>query len=141
MFLTDNDYRVVVGESAFKAISQASHDIILRAEQEAIEEMAGYLRPKYDTHAIFAQEGDERNAQVVMVAADIALYHMASSMPSRMGYEVREARYRRAVAWLEGVAAGKIVPELPLDDGTEGDGDAATGKTHWSSAWKRDNQW
>lgn len=140
MFLTDNDYRVVIGETAFKAVSQASEEIICTAEKEAMEEIAGYLRPKYDINAIFSAQGEQRNPQVVMVAADIALYHMVSSMPNRLGYEIREARYKRAIAWLEGVAAGKIVPELPLDNGTGEDGNTS-GKINWSSAWKRNNQW
>ena len=141
MFLTDTDYRVVIGEPAFKVISQASHEVIARAEQEAIEEISGYLRPKYDTQAIFSVEGDNRNAQIVMVTADVALYHMVSSLPNRLGYEIREARYKRAISWLEGVAAGKIVPDLPTPDDTAPDGSTDSGSPDWRSAWKRNNQW
>jgi len=141
MFLTDNDYRVVIGETAFKAVSQASEEIIYTAEKEALEEIAGYLRPKYDINAVFSAQAEQRNPQVVMVAADIALYHMVSSMPNRLGYEIREERYKRAIAWLEGVAAGKIVPNLPLDNGTGEDGNTPYAKINWSSAWKRNNQW
>ena len=49
-----------------------------------------------------------------MYACDIALYHMAASMPQKMGIDIRRERYERAVKWLEGVQAGKIVPDLPL---------------------------
>lgn len=38
-----------------------------------------------------------------------------------MGSEIRKERYERAVKWLEGVQAGKIIPDLPLatdEDGT-----------------------
>ena len=49
-----------------------------------------------------------------MYTCDIALYHMAASTPQKMGMEIRKERYERAVKWLEGVQAGKIVPDLPL---------------------------
>ena len=121
MFITEEDYRVVIGENALKVVSQASQEVREGAELEACEEMAGYLRPKYDTEAIFTAEGSGRNRLVVMYAADIALYHMTSAMPQKMGSEIRKERYERVVKWLEGVQAGKIIPDLPLatdEDGT-----------------------
>ena len=59
-------------------------------------------------------EGNLRNRQIVMYTADIALYNMTASLPNRMGYETRQERYERAIKWLEGVQAGKIVPDLPI---------------------------
>lgn len=120
MFITEEDYRVVIGEAALKTVSQASADIRSAAEAEAIEEMSGYLRPTYDTERIFAAEGAERSRLMVMYAADIALYHMVSAMPQKMGSEVRRERYERAIKWLEGVQAGKIVPDLPLTEDEDG---------------------
>ena len=114
MFITDDDYRVVIGDNALKVLSQASQDIRDNAEREAIEEMAGYLRPKFDVSAIFSAAYDERNRLVVLYAADIALYHMSTALPQKMGSEVRKERYERAIRWLEGVQAGRIVPDLPL---------------------------
>ena len=46
MFITDEDYKVVIGESALKVVSQVSTENRSNAEMEAQEEMAGYLRPK-----------------------------------------------------------------------------------------------
>lgn len=120
MFINDEDYSVVIGEQALKTVSQVSDDNRANAEEEAIEEISSYLRPKYDTEAIFNAEGNERNRLIVMYTCDIALYHMAASLPQKMGTEIRKERYERAIKWLEGVQAGKIVPELPVatdDDG------------------------
>lgn len=107
MFITDQDYKVVIGEQALKVVSQVSPDNRRIAETEAIEEVAGYLRPKYDTDAIFKATGNERNHLIVMQTCDIALYHMTASAPQKMGMEIRKERYERAVKWLEGVQAGK----------------------------------
>lgn len=120
MFINDEDYRVVIGEQALKVISQISDDNRANAEEEAIEEISSYLRPKYDTDALFSAEGNERNKLIVMYTCDIALYHMAASLPQKMGTEIRKERYDRAIKWLEGVQAGKNVPDLPVSTDEEG---------------------
>lgn len=121
MFITENDYKVVIGDNAMKVVSQASPEVHDNAESEAREEISGYLRPKYDCEAIFAAEGDKRNKQIVMFTCDIALYHMVSAMPQKMGADIRKERYERAIKWLEGVQSGKIVPDLPLMLDEDGD--------------------
>lgn len=121
MFITEQDYKVVIGDNALKVISQVSAENRANAEAEAMEEIAGYLRPKYDTDTVFASEGDARNKLIVMYTVDIALYHMSASMPQKMGSEVRKERYERAVKWLEGVQAGKVIPDLPTAIGEDGE--------------------
>lgn len=130
-FITEEDYRVVIGDAALKAISQSTPENIENAEVEAIEEMAGYLRPVYDTEAIFSATGNERNRLIVMYTADIVLYHLNASQPQKMGSEIRKERYERAVKWLEGVQAGKIIPDLPVADAD--DGSAGFGTSFHSS--------
>ena len=125
MFIDNEDYRVVIGDAALKVVSQSSPENIANAEAEAIEEISGYLRPVYDTGAIFAATGGDRNRLIVMYTADIVLYHLTASQPQKMGSEIRKERYERAIKWLEGVQAGRIVPDLPLaavDDGFAGFG-------------------
>ena len=121
-FITQEDFKVVSSEASLKAITGADPDNISNAIAEAQEEVAGYLRHKYDTDRIFATEGNGRNRQLVMYTADIALYNMIASLPNRMGYETRKERYERAIKWLEGVQAGKIVPDLPIATDETGSG-------------------
>lgn len=139
MFVTEDDYKVVVGDTALKVISQVSEKNRANAEAEAREEISGYLRPKYDCRAIFSAEGDNRNRLIVMYTCDIALYHMSASSPQKMGSEIREERYKRAIKWLEGVQAGIIIPDLPLTVDSEG---TPTGDTFtYSSQPKLRNNW
>ena len=140
MKLTENDYKVVIGETGYKAISQLSEDNVHLAEQEAQEEMAGYLRPKYDVAAIFSAEGTERNPLIVMYLCDIALYHMSASLPQKMGSEIRKERYDRAIKWLEGVQAGKIVPDLPLPVDENGE-TVYAGTLIYNSNKKLNHEW
>ena len=109
------------------------------AELMAQEEMSGYLRPRYDVAAVFGSEGDERNPLVVMYLCDIALYNMAASLPQKMGMEVRQMRYERAISWLEEVSKGNIVPDLPVAVGDDGESVALT--TRWGSERRQGNMW
>ncbi len=126
MFITDNDYSVVIGEDALKVISRASADNRANAELEAIEEISGYLRPVYDCNAIFSAVDDDRNRLIVMRTVDIALYHLVASLPQKMGIEIRKERYERAIEWLEGVQSGKIIPDLPTVEEDEHTGSFGT---------------
>lgn len=113
MVITDEDYKVVIGENALDVLSRTSAENRASAEAEAQEEISGYLRPKYDCAAIFGASGRDRNKLIVMYMCDIALYNMCSSQPARMGMEIRRERYERAVRGLKEVAGGKVVPDLP----------------------------
>lgn len=124
MFITDQDYQVVIGEQALRVISQVSATNRSAAEDEAIEEIAGYLRPTYDTAQLFAQTGAQRNKLIVMYTCDIALYHMAASAPQKMGIEIRKERYERAIKWLKDVQSGTVQPDIPLSLGSDGQPDA-----------------
>lgn len=126
MFIDKEDYKVVISDAAFKVMSQESSENVANVELRAIEEMAGYLRPVYDTDSIFRAEGPERNRLVVMYAVDIALYHLAASQPRKTEEGVRKNRYERAIKWLEGVQSGRIVPDLPLAAASGGSGGFGT---------------
>lgn len=140
MFLDKDDYKVVIGEAAFKTISQADPCIVAAAQMEAVEEVASYLRPVFDTEKIFNPPCLlERNRLLVMYTADIALYHLSASLPQKMGADIRKERYDRAIRWLEGIQAGRIVPDLPLCVDSGGNG-APVG-TSWHSAPKLNHDW
>ena len=81
MFLNNLDYQVMIGQRAFDLIQQSDEENRRRAEEMAREEMAGYLRPRYDVERIFARRGEQRNMQIVMFLCDITLYHLASWLP------------------------------------------------------------
>lgn len=119
-FISDNDYKVVIGDTALKVVSQVTEEVRRSAELQAQEEIASYLRPKYDTMAVFDATGDERNDLIVMFTCDIALYNMVATLPNKMGADVRKERYDRAIKWLEGVQAGKNIPDLPLPTDEDG---------------------
>lgn len=126
MFIEETDYQVVIGDNALKVVAQANPDNLNCAEAEAIEEISGYLRPKYDCEKIFSEEHDKRNRQILMYACDIALYHMSSSLPNQMGMAIRKERYEKALEWLKKVQDGTVLPDLPEALDEEGNSAAPT---------------
>lgn len=125
MFTTTEDYAPLITPDALRAISGTDPKNISRAERQAVDEAAAYLSSRYDTAAAFAAEGEARAPMLVMVIADITLYHLSASLPARLGSEIREQRYRDAIRWLKGVQAGDITPDLPRY-GTQGEGRTGT---------------
>lgn len=120
-FLTTEDFKQVCDEQTLSVINQQDENNLSRAEKYAIEEMSSYLRSKYDVKKTFSTVGEERNPQIVMYCCDITLYHLIAWLPKRIGFEIREIRYKRSIEWLEQVQNSKASPDLPLlvsDDGS-----------------------
>ncbi len=121
-FITTEDY-VMIGDAALQIVQQADAGNRENAEKEAMEEVAGYLRSRYDVAAVFEATGDNRNKVIVMRCCDVALYHLVSSRNQRQGMEIRKERYERAIKWLEDVQKGLIMPDLPTPVGPNGEED------------------
>ena len=121
-FITLEDYDASIHREILDALLR--HDsptedsaIIEICEDRAIDEMRSYMDKFYDCDAIFGATGTERNQLVLMMALDIAIYHIfCQHNPYKMS-EVRKDHYNRAIEWLKAVAAGKITiagaPRLP----------------------------
>lgn len=139
MFLTEEDY-IVASSTALSVLQQSSEENRERAERMAIEEVSGYLRSRYDVEKVFAATGAERNDLVVMRTCDVALYHLSSWLPNKMGHDIRKERYDLAVKWLEGVQAGKITPDLPTVTGEDGEEDI-NNPMKWGSEKKNVYLW
>lgn len=125
MFLTINDYRSVCDSYEYEQISGNS-EARLAAETAALEQIASYLRARYDIHRAFAASGPDRNAMLVQCAVNISLWLMVHRLPQNMGHERRECLYNDALKWLRDVQAAKASPDLPLYVSPSGDTDSRT---------------
>ncbi|WP_289191072.1 phage protein Gp36 family protein [Xylanibacter rodentium] len=123
MFLTLDDYSSVCDDYEFKQITE-KEDVRLKAEAAAMEEIASYLRSRYDIDRAFAAVGSCRNAMLVQVAVNISLWLMVHRLPQNMGHERRECLYNDAIKWLRDVQASKATPDLPLYISADGNTDA-----------------
>lgn len=121
MFLTQDDYRVVCDEVELDVLTQSEETIRRKAESVAMEEVASYIRPRYDIDAAFAATGTDRNSMLVQIVATIAIYYLAHWLPEGMSLDRRQYPYEKAVEWLKSVGKGSAMPDLPAytaEDGT-----------------------
>lgn len=124
-FITLEDYDASIHREILDALLRHESPlddsaIIEICEDRAIEEMRSYMNKTYDCEAIFGAAGSERNQLVLMMALDIAIYHIFCQHNPYKISKVREDRYNRAVEWLKAVADGKITiadaPRLPEEE-------------------------
>ena len=113
-FITTEDYNASIHQEILDAVIRSDSAIIEVVEDRAIAEMRGYMSRRYDCDKVFSAEGEERNELVLMMAIDIAIYHLFCIHNPRMMSEIRVERYERAIKWLEGIRKGDItVDGLP----------------------------
>ena len=126
-FLKDTDYAVLIRtEIKNILLENYSETKLLSAEQMAIAQIKNYLAGRYDVGLIFTpllepatgdnpgEQIDTRNAFVVMIVIDCALYHLYCSIAPNKIPEHRSNRYQDALEWLKMMAEGKGYADLPL---------------------------
>lgn len=96
-------------------IARQDETLILVAIDTAIAEARGYLAA-FDRDRIFTAEGHERNALLLALVKDIAVWHFIKVCNGGVDLEYRKALYDRAIDWLSDVQRGRIQPDLPRID-------------------------
>ncbi len=114
-FIAKEDYGASIHTEILDSLTRSDAEAIEICEDRAVAEMKGYLSGKYDTEAAFAARGKDRHELLLMMALDIAIYHIFCIHNPRNISKIREERYKRAVEWLKGVQRGDVaVNGLPL---------------------------
>ena len=114
-FIELTDYDASIHREILDALTREDNAVVEICEDRAVEEMRCYLSKRYDCDRIFTRTGDERSQLVLMMAIDIAVYHIFSIHNPRNLSPLRKERYERAVEWLRAVAAEEISADgLPL---------------------------
>ena len=152
-FLTDDDYKSFITEYDLNAMLEEHEgeeenpkEELLKCEKIAQDEIASYLRNRYDIEQVFApaetgeeeEEADDmRSPVIVMYMIDITLFHLATRLPGRMNLDQRQARYELALEWLDRVNKGKVQPALPLIDEETDPGNPVK----WGSTQRQRSAW
>lgn len=109
-FITKTDLLTAIYQEQFDAITREDNALPDFCIDAAIEEMKGYLSPKYDVAKIFAKSGAERNNLLVILGRDMAVYHIICLSNPGIDYQSKKDRYDRAVTWLVQVQKGQVNP-------------------------------
>lgn len=119
-FIQDTDYEVQVRQEILQLLDGSDdRSAVALAERMATDQIKQYLGGRYDMTAVFGAEGDNRDHFLLMVAIDIALYHLWSKRAPRKIPEFRSQRYQDALDWLKAVGEGTLksdLPQLAADD-------------------------
>jgi hypothetical protein len=126
-FIKDTDYDVLIRTEIKNILLENYSDTKLQsAEQMAISQIKNYLAGRYDVAAIFTPllepatgdnpgvQIDTRNAYIVMITIDCALYHLYCSIAPNKIPEHRKHRYQDVIEWLKLMVEGKGNADLPL---------------------------
>lgn len=114
-FINIEDYDASIHRDILDALTRDDASLVEICEDRAIAEMRCYLSKRYDCDAIFSAQGDERNQLVLMMALDIAIYHIFSIHNPQKLSQLRKDRYDRAVEWMRAVADEEVSIEgVPL---------------------------
>ena len=142
-FLTDSDYAVQLRDEIAHIIDPTTErSKLIRSEDMAIAQIKNFLGGKYDVAKIFAPvvsgADDTRDAYIVMITIDLALYHLWSKEGGNNIPKTRELRYSDALEWLKAVQYDHSA-NLPLI--TNESGETASDIRLWSRRSLSDNQY
>lgn len=113
-FLAKSDLSLSILTDELDEITRGTDAIVTEAIDSATGEAKTYLFDSYDTDAIFSATGSNRNAMVVQVVRDIAIYRIVASCQAGINMDDRQERYDAAIAWLRMVKKQETFPDLPV---------------------------
>ncbi|MGB4774745.1 MAG: phage protein Gp36 family protein [Daejeonella sp.] len=108
-YITKYEFTTHIYEEKMDIISRANDSKIIDALTAAVAEATGYLS-KYDTTALFAREGEDRDPILMLFMKDLAKWHFCNVSNAGIDLELAKERYDMAIKWLDKVQSGKIVP-------------------------------
>ena len=126
-FITEADYAMQIKQEIIRLLTSPTDWYIsaklVRAEQTAIAQIKNRIGKRYDCAAIFSAlaEPDVRDAWIVTITIDIALYHLYSQTGMKDLPEHRAQRYQDAIDWLKDVGNGTTPADLPVVVDAAGD--------------------
>lgn len=116
-FITLEDYDASIHREILDALVRQDETVIEICEDRAVAQMRSYLSRRYDCNRIFAARADKRHQLILMMALDIAIYHICSIHNPNTIKGIRKERYDAAREWMKAVAAEEIsidgAPLLP----------------------------
>lgn len=111
-FLSKDDIIQDVYSEVLEAITRGDDGRIDTAIGMAMGEAQNFLGIKYDTEDIYSQEGDDRNATVLRIVKDIAIFRLYSVLESTPeDVQIRYDNARRDLELIAGTAPkGYTIP-------------------------------
>lgn len=110
MFLSVDDIKTHLRPEITNQITRGDDTLIVAAIDAAVVQIKSYLGA-YDIEKIF--NATVPNALLLIFSKDIAVWHLINICNAGTDLELRETRYKEAIAWLRDVQEGDTTPDLP----------------------------
>lgn len=135
-FIERDDYLTKIKDANLtKLVSDSgSADILLNAEDTAIQTIKDALHSRYDVDAIFAKTGAARDKQVIRWVCNLVLYYLYERLPDKLIPDNIIKNYDATVEYLQALEDGKRSSQL--DRLNDSDNNKLT-KFRWGSEKKR----
>jgi len=120
-FIGSSDYNRAIKSEELNRLIEGDQTLLDIAITDMVSLMSSYLNSRYDTTAIFAATGVDRNPILVKYAVDILLYFLYSRVQPDEVPTLRKDNFDIAERWLRRVSAAELNPPgLPVPvDGTK----------------------
>lgn len=115
MYLPIDELKTHANDEELAAIIRNDETISLAAIDSAIEYARSKLMKHYNVDNIFNTEGEARNALLLKIVKDIAIWELIGLGNPSIDYEDKKFRYEQAVDWLTAVYKG-MPANLPKVD-------------------------
>lgn len=113
-FIQETDYEVQARQEMLRLLDGTDErSALMQAERFAISQIRKYIGGRYDCNTLFAATGEDRDAYIVMITIDIALYHLWAKKAPKAIPKHRKERYSDALDWLTNVGSGEMPTDLP----------------------------
>ncbi|MDO5607632.1 MAG: DUF1320 family protein [Capnocytophaga sp.] len=112
MYLTLEELNTHAYNEELQTLIRGDETIALAAVDVAVEFAKSKLAKHYDTEAVFSATGNDRNALVLKIVKDIAVWELIGLANPGLHYESKKFRYEQAVDWLTAVFKG-MPADLP----------------------------
>lgn len=136
-FITRADLLTYILDDELTEITRSNTAVVTAAMDAATAEARMYLFDTFDADTIFSATGASRNALLVQLVSDMAIWKTVASCYAGQDRSDRLERYEQAVKWLKAAAKTEIYADLPRRENKA----TAEKKITVGSNPKRGNYW
>jgi len=112
-YLTKSDLAKSIEQQLLETLDFNSDDsIITTACAQAMGQIKAYIIDKYDILAEFAKTGTSRDEMILMIAKDLAIYHIWSYVDPASIPNTRKERYKASIEFLKDTQNGAFTLTL-----------------------------
>lgn len=114
MFIEISELSTVAAEYKLEEITDYDSSIAQQCILAAVKRVRRLLSGRYDVDAIFSTTGEERDAELVEICKNIALWFLVRRCNVDILYNRVKETYDRDMAYLRELKDGSIPSDLPL---------------------------